>query len=108
LKEPKGAPIMYRREYNRFEINALAILITNKNVENTFLLKNISARGASVIGNFPLEVSNKLEIVIEIPFLCDEPIRKEAKIVWCKKISDKLWEGGLDFGLDNKISFINW
>lgn len=94
---------MHRREYNRFEVNALAILVVNNDLEKTILLKNLSGRGASVIGNCPLQVNNKIEIVIHIPFLCDKPIHKEARVAWCNKVNDELWEGGLDFGLDNKL-----
>lgn len=82
---------MHRREYDRFEINALVILVNTKDIEKTFVLKNLSGRGAAIIGNCPLEINNILEIVIQIPFLSEKPIRKEAKIVWCKKINDELW-----------------
>jgi hypothetical protein len=39
-------------------------------------------------------------------FILDEPVAKQAKVVWCKKIDNNLWQAGLDFGLDNKINFI--
>lgn len=98
---------MYRRDHQRFEVNTLAILVISKNHEKTFLLKNISARGAAVVGNHPLKINNKLTIIIQIPFLYEKPICKVARIVWCKKVNERLWEGGLDFGLDNKIDLVS-
>lgn len=97
---------MYRRSQKRYEIDASAILVINKNLEETFILKNFSARGAGVVSDYPLKTNDQVTIIFQFPFLFENPIRKEATVVWCKKLSEMLWESGLDFGLDNMINLV--
>jgi hypothetical protein len=95
---------MYRRIYDRYETNASAILAFSGNTEEKFMLQNISARGVSVVGYHPLQINDKVTIAFQMPPIFNKPILKEAKIVWCKEVNDVLWEAGLDFGLDNRIT----
>jgi hypothetical protein len=96
---------MYNRRANeRFEANASATLAFSRNNEETFILQNISTRGAGIVGYHPLQVNDKVRIAFQMPQFFDKPIRKVAKIAWCKKVNNSLWEGGLDFGLDNLLA----
>lgn len=96
--------IPYRRSYERYILEAQATLVIHKNKEKPSMLRDLSARGASVITDYPLMINEKMTIAINVPFLFDRFVYKEAKIVWCKKIDENLWQCGLDFGEDNKIT----
>jgi len=98
---------MYRRDYERFEQNSSATLLFNNATAEKFILENISARGAGVFGYRPLRINDKVTIIFQIPQLFDKPIHKVAKIVWSKMVNENLWEGGLDFGLDNILNILN-
>lgn len=96
---------MYRRTYERFEQNSSAILVFSNTSEEKFILENISARGAGIVGYRPLQINDKVTIVFQVPQLFDKPIRRVAKVVWSKMVNESLWAGGLDFGLDNMLNF---
>ena len=94
-----------KRSYQRFYVGTSAILIFKDNLKETFLLKDFSPRGGGIFGHHPLQINEKVAIIFKVPLLFDRPIRKEAKIAWCNKLQEDVWEGGLDFGLDNLINF---
>lgn len=91
--------IHYRRASNRFRVDASATLVCDNKQEEPVIVKNISARGGGIVGNCPLKKDAKVGIVIQ-HFLLGNPVRKEARVAWCRQINDRLWEGGLDFGID--------
>ena len=95
----------YRRSHQRFILDASATLVINKNIEEPSGLRDLCPRGAGVITHYPLTENERVTIIIKVPYLFDSPVYKEAKVVWCKKIDEYLWQGGLDFGEDNKIIF---
>lgn len=95
----------YRRDYKRFIVNDSVSLVTDNGVERPLILEDLSARGAAVVGDYPFRINEKVNVVIHAPFFFDKPALKEAKTVWCKKISENLWQAGLDFGIDNRINF---
>jgi len=90
------------RDYERYKIDAVAIIIFNKNTKKAFMIKDVSARGLRGQAPYPPQLNEKVEIVLSAPFF-DNPIKKEARVAWCKKIDENLWEMGLDFGLDHKL-----
>jgi hypothetical protein len=92
-----------RRFYDRFEVNTSALVSQGVEKAETFLMENISARGAAVLGYRPFEVRDKLTILFRLPFFSTRAIHKQAKVAWCRQIKDGVWESGLDFGLDNTI-----
>jgi len=96
-----------RREYARFETEAYATLYINKNTKKALKVKDISPGGIGGLINFPLKVGEKVEIMLLYPFF-DEPVKKEARVVWCKEIDKSTWQVGLDFGIDNKIDLTNY
>ena len=96
-----------RREYARFKVEAHATLYLNKDTKKGIKLKDISPRGVGGLIDFPIQVGEKVEILLLYPFF-DEPVKKEAKVVRCKKINKNTWEVGLDFGIDNKIDLTNY
>ena len=101
LNEEKN--LVYRRDYFRYIMNDSVSLLTKKGNEIEMILKDLSARGAGVVGDSPLEVNEKVTAVISAPFFFDSPVHRQATIVWCQRIANNLWQGGLDFGIDNKI-----
>jgi len=96
----------YRRVYQRFILNDSASLVTQEGTEKRLILNDLSATGAGVFGDCSLNINEKVTVIISAPFFFSKPICKQAKVVWCKKIDRNLWQGGLDFGLDNKINFV--
>lgn len=96
-----------RRQYARFKVEAYATLYLNKDIKKGIELKDISPRGVGGLIDFPLQVGEKVEILLLYPFF-DEPVKREAKVVRCKEINKNRWEVGLDFGIDNKIDLTNY
>jgi len=97
----------YRRDYRRYILCDSIALLTKGGAEKIALLKDLSARGAGVVADEPLQANEKLAVVISAPFFFDQAVSKRAAVVWCKKIDNRLWQAGLDFGLDNKIVFLS-
>jgi len=95
----------HRRSYERFEVDASATLILNKNLEIPSILTNLSAGGAGTVSNGSLQVNEKVKIIIRAPFFFENPVYKEARVAWCKRLDENLCQAGLDFGLDNGIEF---
>ena len=93
----------FRRSYQRFILDASASLIINKTTEEPSILRDLCSRGIGVVTHYCLKENQEVTIIIKIPYLFDSPVYKQAKVAWCKKIDDDLWQGGLDFGEDNKI-----
>lgn len=101
--ENNYSPLSYRRSYERFLMSIWAeISVIKENLEKRVIIKDLSARGAGVVCSYPLSLNEKVVIMIKALF-SDEPVNREAKVIWCKKIKENLWQAGLDFGLDNKI-----
>lgn len=94
-----------RRDYQRFILNDSISLVTEEGSENRFLLKDLSTRGAGIVGISPLDINERVKVIINAPLLFDKSVNRNAKVVWCKKIDTNFWQGGLDFGEDNKITF---
>jgi len=94
----------YRRSYNRFNIEGQATLSFDKGLSRPSILKDLSAGGAGVICNEPLGVNEEIGIFIPTSLLLKSSVYKKAKVVWCSKIGENLWQAGLAFGWDNKIS----
>lgn len=93
-----------RRAYERYKLDDSAILILNKKLEKSSILRDLSVRGVGFVCDFPIKNNEKIEIIIKSS-LFRSSMRKEANVVWCNKIGDNLYRAGLDFGLDNKIDF---
>jgi hypothetical protein len=72
-------------------------------MEQSSILKDLSARGARILSHMALAVNQKIDLVINAPFISQENLSKQATVVWSKRISNSLWQHGLDFGEDSKI-----
>jgi hypothetical protein len=96
-----------RRDYARLHIEAHATLYLNNNIKKGFTIQDISARGVSGLIDIPIEIGEKVEILLLYPFF-DEPVKKEANVVWRKEINEKTWKVGLDFGGDNKLDLTSY
>lgn len=99
--------MVYRREYPRFILNDSASLVTPEGQEIALIVKDLCVRGAGVISSSELQVGHKENIVINAPCFFEQPLAKEVKVAWCRKIDQNLWQAGLDFGLADKINFPN-
>lgn len=92
-----------RRFYQRFSMNESASLLLKDGAEERILLKNISSSGASIVmDRFPYQ-SERVTLLINAPALLDKPVTRNAEMVWCKKISNKAWQLGLDFGVNRVV-----
>lgn len=94
-------PTPRRRSYERFMVNNWATLV-DKEAEQKVLLKDLSCRGVGLVSNSALEPNKKVGISLNPPIF-DNPVYKEARVIWCNKVNDKVWRAGLDFGLDNLL-----
>ncbi len=95
-------PLAYRRSYERFNLENATALIVDSQGRKESIVKDISTRGAGVIGNSPLAVNGRVETII-IASLFNEPVHKNARVAWCRPVNTTLYQAGLDFGLDNEI-----
>jgi hypothetical protein len=96
-----------RRGYARLKIEAYATLYLDNNIKKGLKIRDISSRGIGGFIDFPMEVGDKAEILLLYPFF-DEPVKKEAKVIWCKEINMYTWAVGFDFGLDNKLDLTDY
>ncbi len=92
-----------KRDYKRFEANTTAILTKGKSGPEPFLLENISARGAGILGYKFYPSGDKVTISFTLPFFIKRSIQKQAKVVWGRAVRDGVWEYGLDFGTQNLL-----
>lgn len=92
----------FRRSYERFLVNRKANLETDKSQEQEVLLRDLSIRGAGIVSRFSLNENEQVKISIKEPFF-DQPVLKEAVVIWSKKQENNSWRSGLDFGLDNRL-----
>ena len=96
---------MERRNYPRFETNVSAkITLDTDPREKTVMLENASELGVRIIGYEPLKASDYVKIHFQIPYFCSHIVQKKAKVIWSKPIAGKIWEAGLDFGMDNLVN----
>ncbi len=96
---------MTRRAYGRYRLDDSATLVAENGTEEPSILKDISCRGAGVVTSQPLRLNDSLSIVINTSSLFNRPITRQARVAWCQQLASDLWQGGLDFGEANKISF---
>ena len=95
----------YRRTYQRIALEASATLVINKSKEEPSGLRDLCPRGAGIVTCYPLKENEKIDIIIQVPYLFASAVYKQAKVAWTKKIDENLWQGGLDFGEANKLFF---
>ena len=88
----------HRRFYKRFNLDTSATLILPKNLRRPLILRDLSARGAGVVSNYSLNINEEIEITIAVSFFFNQPVYKKARVVWCNKVDEHLWQAGLDFG----------
>jgi hypothetical protein len=96
-----------RRSWERYIVEALATVITGRILKRPSVLRDLSVRGGCLVTNYPLILDDRIEIVIHNVIFLKNPVFKEAKVVWCRKVDDNLYQSGLDFGEDNLIQFIS-
>jgi len=94
---------MTKRTYSRYQLDGSATLIGENGIEESSILKDISCRGAGVVTSSALRPNEKLNIIIGVSYLFNQPVTRKARVAWCQRISSNLWQGGLDFGETNKI-----
>ena len=91
-----------RRRYQRFSVEATGEVFVKDSQQQPVVVKNICVRGADVVMNYPLEINASITIDIQMPLMHDA-IQRKARVAWCRKIDERLWEVGLDFGETNLI-----
>ncbi|MCX5708137.1 MAG: PilZ domain-containing protein [Candidatus Omnitrophica bacterium] len=96
---------LIRRACQRFPIESSAELDTPKAKGIVTILTDVSAGGAGVVANVPLETMEKVEVLIKSCFLFESCLRKKARVVWCRDLGTGLWQAGLDFGIDKLTAF---
>jgi len=87
----------YRRVYNRIPIEAQASLQSVQGTSMPGILKNVSIGGAGVVSSSPLEVDTQVEVALQLPAWFRDPVQSRARVVWCKKATENLWDMGLEW-----------
>jgi Tfp pilus assembly protein PilZ len=70
-----------RRKRVRYDVNYPAVMLTSHGVLKGEA-KNLSQHGAYIHCQHPLEVNEKILLIIELPL--DEPLDVPAHVVWTK------------------------
>jgi len=94
--------LLNKRGYNRFEIDTLATLIREGNLERPIIVTNLCSRGVGGVINYSTVINEEVIITMTLPIF-DKPISRKAKIVWCKEIKKDYCQVGLDFGPYNLV-----
>lgn len=95
----------YRRDYHRYIIESPVSLVMPGGAEKTSFLRDLSSRGAGILGDSFFALGESLTIGIDLPVFFEGKITKKAKVAWCKQVNTDTWQAGLDFGVDNLINF---
>ena len=93
-----------RRFHSRFRTDVTITAVVEQNQKKSLIAKNLSVRGVGVVGNYSFKVGDAVTIIVQKPFF-QECVEKKAKVIWCSKLEQNMWQAGLDFGLDNVIEF---
>lgn len=93
----------YRRSYNRYRIDGQATLCLKEDLKVPAILKDISSRGAGVVINHSLKTQDRIDIVMMLSPFVAQPVCRKALVVWCQQLSPRVWQAGLDFGLDGQV-----
>ena len=94
-----------RRAYARVKINVQSPIILNNDVIKKIELKDISPRGIRGLTKYRLEIDEQVQVILFYPFF-EEPVKKNARVVWCKCNGGNkdLSEVGFDFGRNNELN----
>lgn len=98
-------PPVCRRAHPRFIIEGTGEVRAKNDRLQPTIVKDVSVRGARIIANFPLDVNQEIAIDIQSGILPEPVVQKKARVRWVNKIDENLWSIGLDFDLDNIITF---
>jgi hypothetical protein len=93
----------YRRIHQRYRVDSAANVLVAGALDKPLVVKDVSARGAQVLGDHPFCVNERIELIMLLPHF-DDPVRRSAKVVWSKKIEDHFFQAGIDFGLTHLLS----
>lgn len=93
----------YRRAYERFALGSQAEVNTEKAHGIISIVSDLSSRGAGIITTVPFDPGEQVSVMLKTCFLFREAVRRNAKIVWCKKLDYNLWQAGIDFGANNLV-----
>ena len=96
---------MHRRAYERYLVESSATLCVEGESPHRSMLRDISPRGAGIVTTYPLVSQQKLTLLTDSSFFFKVPTSRQTKVVWCEKIGDRYWRGGLAFDEDDKVAF---
>ncbi len=96
-----------KRTCPRFEVKEHATIYLDKNTKKGLKLEDISEEGVGGLIDSPIQVGETVEILLLYPFFA-EPVKKKAKVCFCKEINKNTWKLGLNFGKDNKIDLTDY
>lgn len=90
----------FRRQHQRFYLDAQATLTDDLSGEVVAILKDISSHGAGVISTRPIEPNAIVELQARSPFFFEKHLKSKGKVLRCEMIDERLWDIGIDFGFD--------
>lgn len=105
INDMNTCPPVCRRVHPRLIVDDTGEVLAENNQMQPIIVKDLSVRGAKIIGEFPLSVGQKIAIDIRSGILLEPSIRKEAQVRWANKIDKNLWAIGLNFDENNVITF---
>jgi Tfp pilus assembly protein PilZ len=87
-----------RRSYDRYPLDTIATLIDQGKGHKSLIVKNVCGGGVCITLKQQLIIGDMVTIELILP-TSSQAITRSAKVIWCEKLDENLWQAGLDFGV---------
>ncbi|MFA5090548.1 MAG: PilZ domain-containing protein [Candidatus Omnitrophota bacterium] len=95
---------LWRRSYKRFPLDASGVLLLEDSSRLPSIIRDLSVRGSGIVSDTPVKENSNVKVVFNSS-LFTSPVEKTARVAWCRQLSRRLYQAGLDFGPGNAVSF---
>jgi hypothetical protein len=85
----------YRREFKRLPCTLKGSHTASTGVSYAIQCKDISAKGAGLITDAPLQIDSQVKI--DLTTRKKLPLLLAGRVCWCKKVHDDNWHAGVMF-----------
>lgn len=98
IKNKTPQPDKDKREFERFVVRLTVKLVDlQSGRENRAVTHDISAKGAGIVSRSQIDSNIPLEMWLEIPRSCQEPICLKGEVAWSKMVDWDTWRIGISF-----------
>jgi hypothetical protein len=100
--------LLGRRRHTRLKVNVQSPIIIKNDLIKKIELKDISPRGICGVTKHPIEIDDQVQVILFYPFF-EEPVKKNARVVWYKCNGKKdTREVGFDFGHNSELDLSHY